>query len=88
MFRAAEKYGYLTTVLGRRRYFPHISSSQPSLRSQAQRQAFKSVHHPLSQRVTIFIPASSSRALLLTWPRLPCSSLRRGWSRPGWRASW
>ena len=36
----AEKNGFLTTLLGRRRYFPHISSSIPGQRAQAQRQAF------------------------------------------------
>ena len=36
----AEKNGFLTSLLGRRRYFPHISSSTPGLRAQAQRQAF------------------------------------------------
>jgi len=36
----AEKNGYLTSLLGRRRYFPHICSSNLGLRSQAQRQAF------------------------------------------------
>ena len=36
----AEKNGYLTTLLGRRRYFPFISSSNPALKAQAQRQAF------------------------------------------------
>ena len=41
--RLAERHGYLTTVLGRRRYFPHISSSNTTFRAQAQRQAFKSV---------------------------------------------
>ena len=37
----AERQGFLTTVLGRRRYFPHISSSDSSLRAQAHRQALK-----------------------------------------------
>ena len=37
----AERHGYLTTVLGRRRYFPHISSSNPTFQAQAERQAFK-----------------------------------------------
>ena len=37
----AERHGYLTTVLGRRRYFPHITSSNPTFRAQAERQAFK-----------------------------------------------
>ena len=37
----AERHGHLTTVLGRRRYFPFISSNNPTLRSQSQRQAFK-----------------------------------------------
>merc|ERR1719233_1694910 len=36
----AEKDGFLTTLFGRRRYFPHISSSIPALRAQGQRQAF------------------------------------------------
>ena len=36
----AEKDGFLTTLFGRRRYFPHISSSTPALRAQGQRQAF------------------------------------------------
>ena len=37
----AERHGFLTTVLGRRRYFPHISSSNLTFRAQSQRQAFK-----------------------------------------------
>ena len=36
----AEKNGFLTSLLGRRRYFPHISSSNNTFRAQAQRQAF------------------------------------------------
>ena len=48
IFSVAERYGYLTTVLGRRRYFPHISSPNTSLRAQANRQAFKSVHSALA----------------------------------------
>ena len=48
IFSVAERYGYLTTVLGRRRYFPHISSPNTSLRAQAKRQAFKSVHSALA----------------------------------------
>lgn len=36
----AEKNGFLTSLLGRRRYFPHIGSSNPAFKAQAQRQAF------------------------------------------------
>ena len=36
----AEKCGYLTSLLGRRRYFPHITSSNLAFKAQAQRQAF------------------------------------------------
>ncbi|BFZ02404.1 hypothetical protein BsWGS_05443 [Bradybaena similaris] len=35
----AQEFGYTETVSGRRRYFPHINSSSPVLRAQAQRQA-------------------------------------------------
>ena len=36
----AEEKGYLTSLMGRRRYFPHISSSNHKFKAQAQRQAF------------------------------------------------
>jgi len=36
----AEKNGYLTSLLGRRRYFPNISSTNMGMKCQAQRQAF------------------------------------------------
>ena len=37
----AERRGYLTTVLGRRRHFPNILSSNQAVKAQSQRQAFK-----------------------------------------------
>ena len=37
--RDAREYGYVTTLAGRRRYIPDISSSNSQLRSQARRQA-------------------------------------------------
>ena len=36
----AENKGYLTSLMGRRRYFPHISSTNHKFKAQAQRQAF------------------------------------------------
>ena len=36
----AEDKGYLTSLMGRRRYFPHISSLNHKFKAQAQRQAF------------------------------------------------
>ena len=36
----AEDKGYLTSLMGRRRYFPHISSTNHKFKAQAQRQAF------------------------------------------------
>lgn len=39
----ARKNGYVKTILGRRRYLPDISLSDPSKRAQAERQAVNSV---------------------------------------------
>ena len=35
MIAKAEKNGFLTTLFGRRRYFPHISSHNQTLKAQA-----------------------------------------------------
>ena len=39
----ARTNGYVKTIVGRRRYLPDISSSDPSKRAQAERQAINSV---------------------------------------------
>ena len=43
MLEGCRKDGYVTTLLGRKRYLPEITSKNAMLRSQAERQAFNTV---------------------------------------------